>query len=61
MPVVGRGDWKGSKGYWFFVVKVRRMEESKRLRDRAIWKKYKFIEKWKRDGKDGVRRTWGVF
>ncbi len=44
MLFVVRGKWRGNQGYWLIVVKIQRLEEGKRLRDRPFWKKKKLQE-----------------
>ncbi len=39
MPIVERGKWIGNKGCWLFVIKIRTVEESRRLRDWPFWRR----------------------
>jgi hypothetical protein len=39
MPIVERGKWIGNKECWLFVIKIRRVEESRRLRDWPFWRR----------------------
>jgi hypothetical protein len=39
MPIVERGKWIGNKGCWLFVIKIRRVKESRRLRDWPFWRR----------------------